>query len=291
MTELVNTDESRRLTVEERLLEIRLSRKKHLIVEGNSDQRFYQSWFSMLGRGDDLVVSSVDEIDVSRESIESLGVTVGNRGAVVSFAHAASGSNETPAFSSKIRCIIDRDLGQELNIECGNFLLVTDFPALESYAMTREVLEAANLLGFCRAIPDIDAAFEGLKYALGALFAVRLQYPHLPRPRYEKGIKASSSRDLREFDVKVSVDASIVDMDETDWTVRSERRGEDCRTFAYGHDISELLLAAYSNRFKNKSGITKIEVIEEAMLSAMMRVGEFESRPLFVAVKSWVHAP
>jgi hypothetical protein len=58
--------------------------------------------------------------------------------------------------------------------------------------------------------------------------------------------------------------------------------------YAYGHDIGELLLAAYGNQLKNKAGLGGIEPVEGALRSAIQAAGSYVGEPLFVKLRAWI---
>lgn len=266
-----------RTLMDELFLEIELTNVRYIIVEGPSDARFFRAWLADCDLGPQTAVLYVDEIDVSSEMVRSLGLNDGNRSRVIVFSMRAAER------MIDLRCIADRDCGHGIEDYSHDTLLWTDFPALESYAVTEAVLDRANLLSFAEKLPPARELVPRLAFALRELYAVRLRHPHLPGPKYSAGF-AQKTSSLEDFDVVRAVEARI----------RSEVPGyerpidADPRNFAYGHDIAELLLAAYGNALKNTVGLAKREAVEAALMNAVLAVGAFRDSPLFVQLRHWI---
>lgn len=269
-----------RMRLDELLLEARLTSKRHIVVEGPSDDRFFRAWATEIDGGEHVVVTSVERIDVPQETIDALGLNDGNRARVVVIACHADQS------SVDLRCVADRDCGHNVADHEYPTLMWTDYPALESYAVDASVLDRANLLSFSEKLPPASELLPGLAFALRELFAVRSQNEHLPKPKYDAGFR-HKSRSLTSFDVTAAVDATIRSAAAT--YARPEAT-DDPRTYAYGHDIAELLLAAYGNALKNKAGLGGREAVENALRSALQAVGSYKDEPLFNSLARWVAA-
>lgn len=255
-----------------------MTSRKHLVVEGGADARFMRAWLLGLPGGDNVVVTSVDKIDIPDAHLILLGLTIGNRGRVIAVAKSADDGN------LDIRCVADRDCNQNVEDHKYTTLLWTDFPALESYALDDAVLERANLLSFRGLLPAGSELLQLLVFPLRELYAVRERNPNLPTPKYSKGFTKKAKLD--EFDVTQTVDHAI--RDEINKYERST--SPDPRTFAYGHDIGELLLASYGNTLKNKAGLRDLEALESALLSAVQATGKYINEPLFRLLTEWINA-
>lgn len=265
-----------RILLSELFLEIRLTGKKHIVVEGFSDARFIRSWLYEVEGGADVAVTAVGELMVPSDDVAAVGLTVNNRGRVVLVALRAS------VGGVDIRAVADRDCGHDVADHQYETLCWTDFPALESYALDEEVLNRANLLSFGELLPPGAELLDQLAFALRELFAVRRMHPNLAAPKLSAAMGEGAP--LKGFDVARAVPAPI-----RPYVAGYERsKSSDPREFAYGHDVAALLLAAFGNVIKNKLGIHKQAAVEAALLSAVQAVGSFADEALFVALGNWV---
>lgn len=268
-----------RLNLDELLLEISLTTKRHIIVEGPTDRRFFRAWADDLDARDRVVVTSVEDIEIDTDWLFEVGLNDGNRSLVLLVAHRAS------SITSNVRCIADRDCGHGIDAFDYEVLMWTDFPALESYAIDAAVMDRANLLSFAGRLPSAAILLPPLGFALRELFAVRAKHEHLPRPKYDAGFK-NKTRRFEDFRVELTVDVSI--RSETPSYPRPQ--STDPREHAYGHDVAELLLAVHGNALKNQAGLATREAVEGALRSAMQVVGTYKSERLFRELEAWIAA-
>lgn len=268
-----------RQTIEEFRLEVQLTAAKYLVVEGPSDARFFTAWLKQHFESVAVHVLPVEGIEIPDEEIQTSGMNVGNRSRVVLLARELHDEADT------VRCLADRDCGEHLDEHDYATLLWTDFPALESYTVSKSVLEHANLISFGARLPEAEELLSGLAFALRELFAVRVHHPHLPRPKYSAGM-GKQPNPLSAFDVSKVLTPAVAKSSQS--YQRSE--ASDPRHYSYGHDISELLLAAFANVLKNSCGISRREAVEAALLGALLAVAELEQEPLFAGLIEWVQA-
>ncbi|WP_157580520.1 hypothetical protein [Plantibacter sp. Leaf314] len=260
----------------ELFLEAALTSRPHLIVEGPDDERFFRAWAAAVG-ADFLTVSSVEDIDIDTDTVLSIGLADGNRGRVVATAKSAS-DEDVPVI-----CVADRDCGHHVEEHSYETLLWTDFPAIESYAVDEATLDRANDLSLLGKLPKAETLLPPLTFALREIFAVRTQNEHLQGVKHAAGLPKGSS-DLSAFDVSRAIDQRLVG--ELEGYPRSE--DPDPRTFAYGHDIADLLLSAFGNAIKNQAGLTHRRALEGALRSAIQVVGTYRSEPMFTRLEHWV---
>ncbi|AUI51118.1 hypothetical protein [Arthrobacter crystallopoietes] len=269
-----------RIRVDELLLEVSLTSKRHIVVEGASDDRFFRAWAMDIAGGERVVVTSVERVDVAPQWLIDIGLNDGNRARLVFIARRAHEK------SIDLRCVADRDCGHHVEENTYTTLTWTDFPALESYAVEESVLDRANLLSFAEKLPPASDLLPSLAFALGELFAVRSRNEHLPKPKYQAGFK-NRNRSLMSFDVVAAVDMTIRSHVES-YTRPSSN--DDPRAYAYGHDIAELLLAVYGNTLKNHAGLSSRDAVEGALRSAIQAVGKYKDEPMFRGLADWVAA-
>lgn len=265
-----------RLKLDELFLEIRLTSRRHIIVEGLTDQRFFQAWLHDVETENTVAVTSVEMLDVSADSVLALGLTVGNRGRVVAAAARAV------AAEVDLRAVADRDCGHHVSEHLYRTLCWTDYPALESYALDEATLDRANLLSFGGKLPVGADLLAALTPALRDLFAVRVANEHLERPNYKAGIVGGGS--LAEFDVAAAIHESLRS------AVPDLERptASDPREFAYGHDIGELIFEANKNLLKNQIGLHLLSAVESALRSAVQAVGTYKEEQLFRNLREWI---
>lgn len=260
------------------LLEVQLTSRKHLVVEGRADERFIRAFLQGADGSRSVTITPVEKLEISMEDLVPLGFPDGNRGRVVVVAVRALQGDVT------LLCIADRDCGHRVDEFCIETLLWTDFPAIESYAVTADILEKANLLGFGGRLPDGNILLAALSHALRELFAVRLQNPYLGRPNYAAGLQAKAPA-LDKFEVRETLSPAL--RSKVDAYPRPDI-DEDPRAYAYGHDVGELLLAAFANALKNQAGLKNLEAVEGALRSAIQAEGSYVNEPLFRKLATWI---
>lgn len=272
-------------TLDEVATQIDLEGIKIVYVEGETDQRFYTAWAIRRLKVTELeliklhkiLIQSVNNVDTTTLSDDDNLNSNSNRTNVIRLAKEAHSKN------INIRCIADRDVGHD----CVNFnyptLLWTDFPAIESYAVTPQILDSLNLLHLSRSLPDSRELIPQLSFALRKLFAVRKTNNHLPRPKYKKGLEKNSSSYT--FDVTKTVSHEICHSIPAN-LLPSDL--DDPRTHSYGHDIAELLMAAYSSKIKNRKdgAIKDVVALENAMRNCILMYCDNE--PLFTSLYAWL---
>jgi hypothetical protein len=266
-----------RQRVEEFLLEVGLSERRHIVVEGPTDARFLRAWLESIGLEGAAEVTTVGSLDVPTHRVLGLGFQDGERGRVVVVAQLACESDVD------LRCIADRDCGHGVDAIRGcDILLWTDFPAIESYVVDQPTLDKANLVSFEERLPEAKTLLPMMGFALRELFAVRLKHENLPEPKYSAGLKRGTS--LAQFDVGATVSPHIAAA--VDEYVRPT--APDVRAVAYGHDVAELLWAAYPNVFKNQLGYKSRETLERALLGALLLSRSCFEMTLFREVEAWL---
>ena len=275
-------------TLDEVATQIDLEGIKIVYVEGDTDQRFYTTWAikrlnvtkTELGRLNKILIQSVSDVDTTTLPDDDNLNSGSNRTKVIRLAKEAHSRN------INIRCIADRDVGHDCETLNYPTLLWTDYPALESYAITPQILDSLNSLHLNNSLPESEELIPQLSFALRELFAVRQANKHLPQPKYKKGLEKNSTLDT--FDVSKTV------LHETICSIPANRRpskSDDPRTYSYGHDIAELLMAAYPGKIKNrKNGAIKdVAGLENAMRNCILMYCDNEG--LFVSLHAWFTDP
>lgn len=267
-----------RLKLDELFLEIRLTSRRHIIVEGPTDQRFLQAWLHDVDTKNTVAVTSVEMLDIATDSVLALGFGDGNRGRVVAAAaHAAAAAVD-------LRAVADRDCGHHVSEHAYATLCWTDFPALESYALDAATLERANLLSFNEKLPNGAELLALVAPALRELFAVRTANENLAKPDYKAGLKSGGS--LANFDVAAAIHISL----RKDVPGYARSASSDPRDYAYGHDIGELIFGEYRNTLRNQVGLNTASAVESALRSAVQAVGSYKNEPMFVQLREWIAA-
>jgi hypothetical protein len=267
-----------RILADELLLEIQLTSIKHIVVEGVTDQRFIQAWISHSIEDATVTVTPIDSIEVDDQDVITLGLNLGNRSRVISLAQKAS----LIEGEVNITCVADRDTGSDIDNHNYPNLVWTDYPALESYCLEPETLHIANLLSFAEQLPDGAALLSALSEPLRELFAVRLANAHLPSPNYSAAL--GPSRSLSAFKVELALAPHVRPL------VASYPRpqDDDPRRFGYGHDIAQLLMAAFGGVLRNKAHLGDVGAVESALKSAMLAHGTFQEESMFTHLRAWM---
>ena len=262
----------------EYFLEVELTARKHIVVEGRSDERFFRAWLQDVPDCPAVTITPVENLEVSPGDLAESGLADGNRGRALAVAVRAA------TRGTVLRCVVDLDCGQNVDEYKCPTVVWTDFPAIESYAVKEEVLEKANLLSFGGRLPSGKALLPALSFALREIFAVRLRHPNLAKPNYSAGLNKQQPK-LENFNVSAAVPASVrsnvVEYPRPDAEA-------DPRTYAYGHDVAELLLAAFANALKNQAGLRTLEAVEGALRSAIQAEGSYVEEGLFQQLRTWI---
>lgn len=262
-------------TLNELLLEAQLTRQKYLVVEGPSDAGFFRTWLRSVVSGN-IIVTSVEEIDVPTAEVISLGLNDGNRSRVIVVSRRALGR------PCNLMCVADRDVGQDVDAHSQETLIWTDFPGLESYTFTLETLQVICDVHTGGRLPAAAELHEGLRQILCELFAVRAQHNHLPKPNYRAGFTTKPPR-MDAFDVALTVDPRI----RADIAAYPRPMAADPREYAYGHDIAEVMYVLFANELKNSAGLSSPRALEAALATAGFVGGAYEGSRLFDSLRAW----
>lgn len=263
----------------ELLKEAELTATSYLIVEGRTDRSFYKEWLRQAGKGQELrplVVEAVDAIDLGETSDVELQLPKGARSSVILIALAAS---KKPV---DIRCIADRDCGHHVDKVQVEELWWTDFPALESYLFESDTLDTVNRMAFGERLPDGAKLVATLAPVLRELYTVRLHNESLRAPDISKGY--GKSKNPVDFDVRKAVAPEVAAVAHT-YTRPSEG---DPRSYAYGHDIADLLLHQFGNEIKNQAKIPHREALEAHFRWCLLVSKTFDSSVLAAKLSSWL---
>ena len=281
-------DPPRRL-VAELETEAMLGRYRILVVEGPSDLAFLQQWLDALDLS--IVVVTIDEIDLSEFGAQAAS----NREQLIGAAHSFPDA-------VNVRFLADRDLQVEPLTNSPPTLLLTDFPALESYTLTDSTLKA--LLFHAKRLPPLDPdlvrrrrqvadSLDKLVEAL-ANFLVPLFY--LRRVHTSERSPIEFPKDLRKFrkagpPVELNVTKLIshlqLTVHQSEVPASSEARScSDLRPHAYGHDVARAVWANWTD-LRQRTGIVGSEELERLMLS-LVHAEELAQFDLFENLTNWV---
>lgn len=263
----------------ELLKEAELTGASYLVVEGPTDKAFYREWVGRAGAGQvsrRLVVEAVDAIDLGETSAIELELPTGARSSVILVAVEASKK------TVNIRCIADRDCGHRVNDFQIEELWWTDYPALESYLFDGPTLDTINRMVLGDRLPDGTQLVAALSPVLLELYTVRLYNESLRAPDVSKGY--GKSKNPADFDVKRAVAPEVAVVAHT----YLRPTGEDPRSYAYGHDIADVLLHQYANEIRNQAKIPHREALETHFRWCLLTSQAFGSSALARKICSWL---
>lgn len=269
-----------RILISELMREAQLTKRPNLIVEGQSDKRFFGTWISGFANDRDVAITCVDNIEIPVGELDALGLNDGNRSRVICMASKA----DLAGCGQLFRCVADRDAGhgvENFNLET---LLWTDFPAIESYALEPRVWDYANQISFNGLLPSSEQLWRPLDRALSELFSIRVQVEHLSAPNVGKGFTTKEKR-ISDFDARLTIESGV--LGRIEWRLYSPV-DSDIRERAYGHDIANIIFEAYRQKFKRNLHITGVGAIENALKSAMLYTREHENHDLFRLIREWI---
>jgi hypothetical protein len=276
-------------TVNELETEALIGRYRILIVEGPSDSRYLQKWLSELGW--QVVPVAVSDLDLSSIRLEPTSFE-NNRAKVAELASHFASSNH-------LRFLIDRDLGIE-GIDLVDSLFVTDFPSLESYALTetvlRELLVHLDRVDFDSTQPDLrarqlSATVAGLIRKLAGylcpLFRLRVCHARMDAPdAFVQDLRRFRRASSDELDVeRIRLVLRIADAEDPDDGNSLPASCDDLRAAAYGHDIARSIWALWPD-LRSRNGILDSDQLEGLLLS-FVRVSELRKFPLFESIRQW----
>lgn len=273
---------SARDTMDEIELEARFSRKRIIIVEGESDRIAYSLWIARNNIYPKVDIIPIDRVEIDNSDVAALNLPhESNRSRVIA---AAKHFESNPPF---IRYIADRDTGQ--NVSCFQLphLWWTDFPALESLLVREE-----TIVGFAISTLRTDKGtgqkiFRDLTRALAMLYSIRASRPHMEAPNYRKGLaKAESLSDYNAVDA-CGLRAAQVD---PSGLAPLDSGAIDVRSQSYGHDVCSLLMAAFPAKIKTRNGFHKVEQLELSLLREVIPQITPEDAPLFGKLDRWLLA-
>jgi hypothetical protein len=271
-----------RLLLAEAWAEARLTGRKLLIVEGNSDRRFFNVWFDRVRRAESAaglpLVVTAEELEIDPQVLFDYSLNDGARSRVI---YAAMQDSRGRA---DVKCIADRDCGLDIYLFESPTQLWTDFPALESYAFCRDVMDFANSMHFREKLPAGQMIIDALAPALALLFSLRVHFPDGPSPKVSDGFR---QRDSNRFDLALAVEPTA--REAASKIVAPSY--SDAREIAYGHDIADAMLAVWANSLKNNADIRSRQALERVLLSSVLGESTFEHLPLFQTLKNWVLTP
>lgn len=258
-------------------------RRKILIVEGNSDKRFFEEWIRQAGISEDMVeIWPISWINVSNDLVKQHNLNSSERSRILAGAmHAEKIIDGNRA----LRFVADRDMGQELDrFESPTCLLITDYPAIESYGLSEQVITHFNNK-YCRGkLPASASIFGHLCEVVHKLYEFRKPDPYRKNPDYDRGAKGVEE-DLLKFDA-----AKAFDCRETCTSVTSEYGDHlDPRSKAYGHDIVGVLFSVYKRRFKNNLKCSDSTLVEDWFRYSIVDVRACDDEVMFRSLASFLN--
>ena len=262
-----------RQKISEMVLDSALTGEKFLIVEGYSDVRFFKYWITACKPEKIPVILPVDAIHVSDSAVADRGLNLGNRSRILAAADECNGRSQGILF------VADRDMGQDLDdfihLDC---LCVTDFPAIESFGLDRNVLDRFNFVALNEKLPAASDYFDDLCRALRGLYAYRLSNPHRAAPNYKKGAN-TGSKQMDSFSPRLAF-GEIKEAEQLQDT--------DPRSYAYGHDILGVLYAVNAYMFRKDLGFGKIDALEAIFRLVIVDAGAMRGTAMEEVVRNFL---
>ncbi|MFW0111615.1 hypothetical protein [Rothia sp. CCM 9416] len=241
------------------LKKISLSSHFNLVVEGDSDYKFYKSW--CMKNGIDVQVTVIDKIRLRELEHEELG-RGSRRTQVISLSFKVSREplQNRELLENKILCVADFDLGSDIEIFESECLAFTDFPSLESYTLTHFVM--GNVFLGKNLCDLLDEIYQKLYI--------------LYRIRCYKSIKKEkqSFKNLRKAQRKISKEE--INEYQRQFTAVA---GTDLREYCYGHDVSRLIIADYGKFLQVE--FDGPEALEEKLLDITLNDPDLHNLKLF----------
>lgn len=257
------------------------SKGRFIVVEGPQDKRFYEEWCAK-NNINNITIREVHNISVRSIRHDCLSLRSG-RTQVISVSMGLSNAHksksmrlEADSLKDKILCIADRDLGagviefEDLQRE---FLVYTDFPALESYFLTVSNIEyflkdylSSSFKG------DIISELEEIFKELFIFWNLRSLPGHPNQSFKYKNLKGRRNEEKNKDKVN-------------SWIEEFQRIGSDVdkRSFCYGHDISALIYDRYTHI---QNCFASWKKFEDALLEQALSDDSLKNEKLFCHIIS-----
>jgi hypothetical protein len=269
---------SPRLTFDELSLGAQINGRVLLLVEGNHDRDFY-AWY--LGNNAGKVhIYTAEDVEVAYELLHRFNLTEGARSRLIALARSHS-------YDAGIRILVDRDCGQDLFDDDPLMLLVTDYPALESYAFTSRTIDKWLKLILGDRTIDAEQLVDELRVPLFLLYLLRAAVFNLVLPAYDKCYRKNSlgawSLDLD----RLFVEAKIASEDASQVQASARVAQGEARQYIYGHDIAGLLDVRFRSSLRNRAQLRTVEGVERTLRLAIEK-DDLDHEPLFVSLREWV---
>jgi len=229
-----------------------------LYVEGPTDKFIIDNYLDYKRK--DKSVIEIDDIDLSplKEKYQDLNF-YSNKDKLVALSRILS-ENE---ISTKVKCIVDRDLDGILNeIEQNEFLLYTDYSCLESYFYCREHIDKLLAFGIKNYPIETDFVIEQIGNVLCGIFKLRMINKHFgsnfTKPKIENNTPVNRTTGVCNFNftnyLNVFINSNNLRdrrLEITDFLQKIEGKiDNDVRYQLNGHDFIEVLFN-YINKTKN----------------------------------------
>ena len=196
--------------------------------------------------------------------------------------------------------ISDRDLMTESEVEKYSHLdslFFTDFPAVESYGFSDEILCGLNKDKYGGNLDLLDSCYEFLKFYLRFLYFYRCKLNHQKNPKSMNGAAWELHRKLLDY-IDINPDNLSIDLfiDFVGVPISSEMQevlelmdGDDVdpRVYAYGHDIAAAVRQIVIKRedaLSSRYARQKVEYIENYILDEYIEKIMYEHDSLFQAL-------
>ena len=271
------TQQIPRWEIEELIFEFFVTKKtKILVVEGNHDKEFFERWalLSKIGEGE-FRIETIDNVNVPDDLVKQHDLCSSARSRVLIGAIIADKIQDG---IQSMRFIADRDMGQDLGkFDSSPCLLVTDYPAIESYGLSEKVLNWFNRHQCSNKLPMNSQIYHDLCAVLCQLYEFRKDDPHREKPKYKKGVPHRKSQ-IKDFN-SAKAFGCLSSMD----TVVDHSISGDPREFAYGHDIIGVLYNVYREEFK-KVHDANIEKVEKDFRDAILDMEAYKDEKMFRAL-------
>ncbi|MHB1065086.1 MAG: hypothetical protein ACYC1Z_11480 [Georgenia sp.] len=251
--------------------------KQLLIVEGFGDRSFYR-WVLNWHQAADFAVHSVEEIEVPPSWVDATSDFENNRALVAAVCRAAV--LDEVLGEQDIRGVVDRDCGIPSAWLSISSLLVTDYPAIESYCFTPDLLDKWLLLTL-RGSEGLTGQelHDQLAPVLAGLFAIRAN-------RGTLGAKVESLLEYKSDRWRLKLEAGPAGV-ATKQIYDNASVAEDPRQTCYGHDLAAVLMIRLTGKIKNHAGLKTVEGLERSLLSSLERTAMAE-QPLINILRAWL---
>lgn len=270
--------------LEEELIDELLQNNIDIYVEGITDKELIEKWINKQNFSNlDIQVFESDKINISDDDKSALGYEgkLGRCDRIIIGAKLAKDRNS----GLRKLFIADRDTRDIQIYSSIDNLYWTDFPAIESYCFTKEILNKLNENNYVGRLREAESYYSRMHYFLTYLFYLRKNLPFFGTEKANAFIYSKlSSGNLDNW-----MEDGVLEKFEEFESYYANLELGDMRETVYGHDIAHVINKV--QRILHLDNVRKTKIynsgdIEDFLLNIFVENRYYEKMELFKNLKS-----